>query len=647
MDGATNLAIPYEAEGCAPAYVPASLPVAPVREHLPAPAPLDMPRQTLGRDGAMADRRPSTAPADIGRRRAILFGLALALTGLASWAPLGLYLKDGLLPLEAAGLALFEVLIFSISCWFVSAAIGLTVLLRRGDRDELGFAARPPRPTVRTALLMPLYNEDARASFARLARIDRSLARLAVTQAFDIFVLSDSTDDRVAAVEWTAFQQFRQSASCRVYYRRRRENTERKVGNLSDWIRRFGGAYRHMIVLDADSTMAGETILHLVDAMERHPDIGLIQTTPAIVRGQTLFARASQFGIRLYGRVASAGLAWWSGSEASYWGHNAIVRVRAFAEAAGLPTLPGRKPFGGHVMSHDVVEASLLRRAGWGVHVAPTLGGSYEETPPSLLEFMKRERRWCQGNLQHLALIGAPGLHPMSRFHMAVGLMGYLASPIWLISLVVGLVIQVGNKPDWSSLLNFLHPEITPLVWATVLTTTLLMGPKVMGFILAMVRPEERRAFGGAAALLKGMATEMALSALTAPIYMIGNTRAVFQILLGKDAGWTAQNRDADRLSRADARANFRSEFFAGLVFTVSLALRPDLLMWIWPIVLPLLFAPRIAAWTSRREIGDRARRAGLMLTPEELEAEAETVGAEVVPLPVRGQINPLAIAAE
>lgn len=643
MDGTSNLAISYDTEAYAPAYAPA----APGREHLPAPAPLAMPRQTLGEDGVMSSRAPATGPAGIAARRAILFGATLALTVLASWEPVRLYARDGFLPLEIIGLALFEVLITAIACWFCSAAIGLTVLLTRGDRDELGFGAVAPRPTVRTALLMPLYNEDAQASFGRLGQIEKALSRLGATQAFDIFVLSDSTDERVAASEWAAFQVFRLRSNCRVYYRRRRENTERKVGNLADWVRRFGAAYSHMIVLDADSTMSGETILHLVDGMERHPTIGLIQTTPTIVEGKTLYARASQFGVRLYGRVASAGLAWWSGSEASYWGHNAIVRVRAFADCCGLPSLPGRKPFGGHIMSHDVVEAGLLRRGGWGVHVAPTLTGSHEETPPSLLEFMKRERRWCQGNLQHVALLGAPGFHWMSRFQLVVGLMAYLASPLWLISLAVGLFIQVGNKADWGGWWYLTHPEFNAAMWVAMLTTGMLLGPKLMGVALVLSRKAERRAFGGTVTLLKGVATEMALSAMTAPIYMIGNTRAVFEILLGKDAGWHAQNRDADGLGLADARLNFRNEFFAGLFFLVPLLGRPDLLLWILPIFAPMLFAARIAAWTSSRAAGEKAREAGLLLTPEELAARApEPMGAEVVPMPVRA-LNPLAIAAE
>ncbi|MBP7705349.1 MAG: glucans biosynthesis glucosyltransferase MdoH [Caulobacter sp.] len=621
----SNLAVQYDSDD----YV---RPSEPTFEHLPAGAAMAMPVQTLGAEGRMAAGRPASAPSNIVFRRTVLALGTILLTAAAAWTPVRLYAKEGFMPLEVLGLSLFLVLITAICCWFTSSVIGTVVLLKRGQgRDELDFAAKPPLPRVRTALLMPVYNEDPAASMARLAQIDTGIARLNAGRSFDIFVLSDTTNDAVAAQEWTEFNRLRANARCRVYYRRRSQNTERKSGNIADWVRRFGGAYENMIILDADSTMAGETILHLVDAMERNPGIGLIQTTPTIVNATTLFARASQFGIRLYGRVASAGLAWWSGSEASYWGHNAIVRVRAFAQCAGLPHLPGRKPFGGHVLSHDVVEAGLLRRGGWGVHVTAALGGSHEETPPNLLEFIKRERRWCQGNMQHLGIIGAKGLHPMSRFQMIVGLMAYLASPLWLLSLVGGMMIQIGNRPDWSTLWYFLHPELNPLMWATLLTTGLLMGPKLMGWGLAFFSPTERAQWGGGWMLFKGLVMEMALSAITAPIYMIGNTRAVFEILTGRDSGWAVQARSCEGLSKQEAALGYRNETFAGVFFTGFLILRPDLLMWVWPIVVPLLLAGPIARWTSRRDVGLAVRARGYMITPEELAMMNEAHGEVVV----------------
>ena len=240
----------------------------------------------------------------------------------------------------------------------------------------------------------------------------------------------------------------------RLFYRRRADNSGRKAGNIADWVRAFGGAYENMVVLDADSTMAGETLLRMVDAMERNPGVGLIQTAPTIIKARTIFARVSQYSVRLYGRVAAAGLAYWTGSESSYWGHNAIIRTRAFAACCGLPELPGKPPFGGHVLSHDFVEAALMRRNGWGVHIAPRLPGSYEEGPPSLPDSDKRDRRWCQGNLQYWPFIKMPGLKPVSRFQLFFAMLMFLASPAWIGMLVFG-AIDAAFSPTTAGFMHF------------------------------------------------------------------------------------------------------------------------------------------------------------------------------------------------
>ncbi|PZU59742.1 MAG: glucans biosynthesis glucosyltransferase MdoH, partial [Brevundimonas sp.] len=429
---------------------------------LPEEAPLAMPRQSLDAAVAARDVTPATSPRTVLMRRLTLLAGTVALAGLSAIAPFYLYARKGWDPTEMLAFGIFMVLITAISCWFVSGLMGLIVMLRGRDQADLRFAAHPGSPRTRTALLMPLYNEDARASFARLAQIDASLARLGASSAFDIFVLSDSTKDEAAADERSVFQAFRLAANSKAYYRRRTDNAERKAGNLAEWVRRFGGAYETMIVLDADSTMAGETLLRMIDAMERNPGVGLIQTAPVIVKARTVFARVSQYSVRLYGRVAAAGLAYWTGSESSYWGHNAIIRTRAFAGCCGLPSLPGRKPFGGHILSHDVVEAALLRRAGWAVHVTAALDGSWEETPPSITDFIRRDHRWFQGNLQHLGLIGAKGLSAMSRLQLLMGCMAYLSSPLWLASLMVGLFIQMFYPVDWASFFYILNPQFTP-----------------------------------------------------------------------------------------------------------------------------------------------------------------------------------------
>ncbi|ADL01621.1 glucans biosynthesis glucosyltransferase MdoH [Brevundimonas subvibrioides] len=585
---------------------------------LPEQAPLAMPRQTFHDADRQVTDRLDTRPDGLLTRRFIVFGSTFAVALLALIAPVILCAREGFQPLEIVALAIFSVLILAIACWFCSTFAGLVVMLTGREQDDMDFAPYPPLPTRRTALLMPLYNEDARAALARLGALDASLARLGASDAFDLFVLSDSTKDEAAVAELSACMALRAHAGSQLYYRRRTENVERKAGNIADWTRTFGGAYDFMIVLDADSTMAGETVLRLVDAMERNPGVGLIQTAPTIIKAQTLFARVSQFGVRLYGRVAAAGLAWWAGSEASYWGHNAILRTRAFADCAGLPELEGRKPFGGHIMSHDVVEAALLRRAGWAVHVTAALDGSCEETPPTLTDFIRRDHRWCQGNLQHLALIGARGLNPISRLQLAMGCMAYLSSPLWLASLMVGMAMQLQGPVDWTSFFYILNPQLSPFMLASLLGGVMLMGPKLMGFILVLTRPGERRAFGGTRQILKGMALEIALSAALAPILMVANTIAVIKIVSGHDAGWSAQQRSADGLAWKDAFVAMRWQMATGVMFAAGLFVRPDLATWFAPIVLPLLFAAPIAVFTSRRAVGEAFGRKGWMVTPDE-----------------------------
>lgn len=598
---------------------------APVRAWLPAEAPLDMPRHGLAEDGTPP---PVPGPQGLALRRSVMLVATLVLSLLAFLTPARVYAEDGFTALEIIALCLFSALIVPLSGWFCNAFAGLVLQVVRGDRDHFEFPERPRRPQVRTALLMPLYNEDAGAAFARLARIDQGLRDLDAAGAFDLFVLSDSTCPEAAEAEWAAFQGFRLSAACRTYYRRRETNTERKAGNVADWVRRFGGAYPHMVILDADSLMSGETLLHLVDAMERHPRAGLIQTAPAIINAETLYQRVQQFGVRLYGRVAATGLAWWTGPESAYFGHNAIVRVRAFAESCGLPVLPGRKPLGGHVMSHDSVEAAYLRRQGWSVHMTGALPGSYEEAPPGLQAFLARDRRWCQGNMQHLRLLTATGLHPMSRLQMLIGVMAYLASPLWFLALLTGLIIQFQTEPrlleistvhGWRTIVEPRQDGLV-VIWMAALSWFLLFGPKLFGSLLALCRRRDREAFGGVGFILPGVALEVIMSVVMAPIMMVSHTRMLIEIFSGRDSGWRPQQREAGRMTWSEAFAAHAWEVRAGVVFAAALLARPDLTLVFLPIVLPLLAAPAISILGSRVEVGTLARRFGFLLTPEELE---------------------------
>ena len=260
---------------------------------------------------------------------------------------------------------------------------------------------------------MPIYNEAPSRVFSAVQAIYEDVEATGLGDAFDYFFLSDTTDPNIWIAEERALLAMRERLpGARIYYRRRRKNVARKAGNIADFVMRWGAAYPQMVVLDADSLMTADAIVRLAAAMEADPDAGIIQSLPLIVNRNTAFARLQQFAARIAGPVIAAGLAAWMGRDGNYWGHNAIIRTRAFADHCGLPDLPGRPPFGGHILSHDFVEAALMRRAGYAVTMLPTLGGSFEESPPSLIDLAARDRRWCQGNLQHIRVLPSARLRP-------------------------------------------------------------------------------------------------------------------------------------------------------------------------------------------------------------------------------------------
>jgi membrane glycosyltransferase len=315
---------------------------------------------------------------------------------------------------------------------------------------------QPDRTPPKTALVMPIYHEDPERVFAGLRAIYQSLLDTGRVEEFEVFVLSDSRQPDVwleEEVHW-----YRMccdfNAHGRVFYRNRERNIARKSGNLEEFCHRWGGRYRYMIVLDADSLMCGSTLTRMVDLMEAHPPVALIQSPPLPVNHKSLFARILQFGSSLYGDIFTAGASFWQLADSNYWGHNAIIRIKPFVEHCGLPKLPGKEPFGGEILSHDFVEAALLRKAGWEVWLAYDLKGSYEELPPTLIDYAKRDRRWCQGNMQHVRMVFARGFGGLSRLHFLMGIMSYLSSPLWFLFLLVTgfeAYVRAGRCPCISS----------------------------------------------------------------------------------------------------------------------------------------------------------------------------------------------------
>jgi membrane glycosyltransferase len=578
-------------------------------EFLPPQSPMGMSKQPLRAFQGRQDNR-STAADSMAFRRALIFGGTAALTIGGCYEMYEVLQVGGVTALEWLVLCLFVLLFAWIAFSFMSALAGFVVLLFR-TRDPLGIDPDAPLPSIgsKNAMLLPTYNEDPYRIMARLQAMYESVEQSGYGAGFDWFVLSDTTNPAVWIAEEKCFLRFRQDlGASNLYYRHRLKNTARKSGNIEDWVKRFGAGYDHMIILDADSLMTGDTIVRLVSAMERHPGVALIQTLPIVVNAKTLFARLQQFSGRLYGPLIAAGIAWWHGSEGNYWGHNAVIRVCAFAQDAGLPDLQGPKPFGGHILSHDFVEAALMRRAGWAIRMAPTLGGSFEECPPSLLDFAARDRRWCQGNLQHLAVLPARGLHWVSRLHLLTGIGSYLTAPLWLFFLVLGILISLQAQ--------FVRPEYFPkgfslfpkwpaqdpilAAWVFIGTMGLLIVPKLLACILLATQTRNRRQFGGSLAVLTGLIIETFLSGLIAPIMMIFQSSAVGGILLGRDAGWQVQRRDDGEWSRGELIRKYALPTFFGVAMAVSaFAVSLPLLLWMAPVILGLLLCIPIGMLSS------------------------------------------------
>ena len=589
---------------------------------MPAREPLAMPTQDLR--AWCAQLPPDGTDLRVVWARLVTFGGGFALTAFGLYEMIRVVSLGGITILEGIMTVLFTVT-FS---WIALAATTALAGVIAGPRMRTLASARTPL-TTRTALVMPIYHEDARRTTACLQAMAEDLARVGAGGAFEIVVLSDSTNPDAWVRETLAINRLARDLAgvMPVWYRRRWHNTAKKAGNVKDFVEHWGGRYDHMVVLDADSLMSAETLVCLVQAMQADPKLGILQTVPVLANGRTLFARLQQFAGRVYGPVIAAGLGWWSGSEGNYWGHNAIIRRKAFTEAAGLPVLSGKPPFGGHILSHDFVEAALIRRAGWTVRLADDLEGSYEEGPPSIVDLAVRDRRWCQGNLQHSRLLTAAGFHWNSRLHLLTGIMSYVASPLWLLLIIAGLALSLQAqyvRPEYfgdSFQLFPTWPAIDPERALRLLgiTALVLFGPKLLGLSLLLTDRRARTASGGTWNVFASFLVEFVISMLIAPIMMLIQSGMVSSILRGKDSGWNPQRRDDGRIGLRELFVRHRWHMAGGVALAVAAELiSPVMLAWLLPAIAGLVFAMPLSALTASPIVGDIVRRDGLLRTPEE-----------------------------
>ena len=587
-----------------------------------------------------ADRRSGRFSMPFGLERRILFFTLVTLTaGLSCRMMFDILVANGMTMVELMILVLFTLtfswLVFSF--WsavagFACHVLGLDPLSLRRSIKAKDVVRRPL--TSQTAVVMPVYNEDPDRVLAGLEATYRSLMETGESKSFHFFLLSDTRKEDIARAEEAGWRRLvaRLGAEGVMFYRRREDNSGKKAGNIADFCRRWGRAYDHMLVLDADSVMSGEAIVTLARAMEANPDSGIIQTVPMPVRQKTFFGRYVQFASRLYSPMLATGLSFWQMGECNYWGHNAIIRLQAFVSHCGLPTLPGKAPLGGDILSHDFVEAALVRRGKWHVYLMPELRGSYEELPGNLLDYAKRDKRWAQGNLQHLKLLGVRGLHGISRLHFILGALAYVSSLLWLLLLVLTTIDGVmraviphvffGNArqlfPNWQVV------EYDKIISLFALTIIMLMGPKVAGLVLTLFNRQERRGFGGGIRLVISAVLETVFSIFLAPVMMCLHAYFVLTTLAGRVVPWDAQNRESIYLPYKDAATSLWVPTVAGVTWAViAWTWVPSLFYWLLPVTLGMMIAIPLAVWSSRTSLGNGLRAYGLLVTPEESDPPA------------------------
>ena len=530
--------------------------------------------------------------------------------------------------LQYGQVALFALLSAWVVTGFMTAMMGFWVTLF-GDKHTLSSKKVQHHtldPATRTAIIMPICNEDVRTVFAGLRATCESVSTTGHTRAFDVFVLSDSNDKAIIRAERAAWEELRtqlaghpEQPQIEVYYRLRKRRTDRKAGNVADFCRRWGKDYRYMVVLDADSVMSGDCLVSMVKLMEANPTAGIIQTATQAIGHVTLHARAQQFASRVTGRLFTLGMQFWQMGESHYWGHNAIIRVEPFMQHCALAHIKGTGGMAGSIMSHDFVEAALMRRAGFHVWLVADLVGSYEQQPPDLLAELQRDRRWCQGNLQNSRLIAEPGIHPVHRSMFGTGAMAYLSAPLWLCFMTLGTALWLSGSPmiaDWE-----LVPAELMALWAW--TLCMLFLPRILGIVAILIN-RQQQSYGGTVSLLRSALLETLIAMLQAPVRMLAHSLFVVVALTGLKLEWKSPPREAAAVPWRHALRQLAP--MSGLIVLLALGIffiDARALVWLLPVGLPLLLAIPMTVITSKVGFGTLMRAQNFLLIPEETRSPA------------------------
>lgn len=557
---------------------------------------------------ALVGRRVLFAVLVIGAIAAMLWLMAKAL------APGGFSLADALV------FFMFAITLPWTVIGFWNAVIGLLVLRLSDDPTRAVMPAsariRGDEPiTASTAIVMCIRNEVPERVIRNLQPLMAELETAGCADRFHMYILSDTSQPDVAIAEEQQFAALaaRWKGRLEVTYRRRAVNTGFKAGNIRDFCDRWGGQHEFAVTLDTDSLMPGAAVLRLVRLMQSDPRLGILQCLVIGLPTLSAFARVFQFGMRLSMRCYTIGSAWWQADCGPYWGHNAIVRLAPFIAHCHLPVIEGGGATAGHVLSHDQLEAALMRRAGYEVRVIPEEDLGWEENPPTLVEFIRRDLRWCQGNMQYWHLLRFPGLRPVSRYQLVFAIMMFLGSPAWIGMLVLGtLMTAFAASPS-----EFIDTDIGKTVFVLVLL--MWFAPIYTTAIDVLLRSDQRRNFGGAPTFIVSTINSIVFSILLVPIMWFGHSMFLIGLLFGRSIGWIGQVRDDHAVPLTLAASNFWPHALFGWVVIIILAATYPAAI---PYALFIAGGPAIsiplAVLTANPSVGIALTRIGVGRLPEE-----------------------------
>jgi membrane glycosyltransferase len=495
--------------------------------------------------------------------------------------------------------------------------IGFVVLVS-ARAPALGVMVPDPPPL---AIAMTVRNEALAPVLVRLLGLLDALAAVCSAWNVTACVLSDTIDPAAVRAEEHALAALSHADRARIRYRRRADNAGFKAGNIMAFLDHHAAGFDLMLVLDADSSMSAAAVLRLARAMQADPHLGIVQHLTVGAPATSPFPRLFQFGMRAGMRSWAAGQDWWQGDEGPYWGHNAMIRIAPFRAHARLPLLPG----GRHILSHDQVEAALLRAAGWGVRVLVDEDGSSEAFPPALPEHLGRELRWLSGNLQYGHLLRLAGLRPMGRWQFAQAMLLFAGAPFYVVFLLGAATAAATDRVS-------AFPVCAALA-LTVAWSGALYAPKLLGYLEVLISRTKRIRYGGGGKFLAGVVVETVFTLTYDAIGPVSKTAAIVRLVFGARTGWAAQNRSDRGVGWGEATRLCWWHTLLGIaVFMAFACAGGRAVLWALPFAGGLLIAVPFAVVTADRRVGRWLRRHGIGAVPEEIARDVADTAAPCCP---------------